>query len=74
MTLRSWIPWLALATLALSTPSLAEVPLAPESVRPLLVGSRVPDAELQTSDGEATTLHSAMGKGRSLILFYRGGW
>lgn len=38
------------------------------------VGDVVPDADLLAADGSATTLATALGSGRSVLVFYRGAW
>ena len=38
------------------------------------VGDVVPDADLLAADGSATTLATALGEGRSVLVFYRGAW
>jgi len=37
-------------------------------------GDQLPDAELLTADGERTGLHSALGEGAAVVVFYRGAW
>lgn len=59
---------------ATPAPTSAQPAEGPTDVRPLLVGHEVPDVALATSDGEATTLHAALGDGPSILVFYRGGW
>lgn len=38
------------------------------------VGDVVPDADLLAADGSATTLATALGSGRSVLVLYRGAW
>lgn len=38
------------------------------------VGDVVPDADLLAADGSATTLATALGPGRSVLVLYRGAW
>lgn len=51
-------------------------PLAerPELVTPLLIGASVPDASLQTLDGNSTSLRAVLQGKPSIVVFYRGGW
>ncbi|TDR48540.1 peroxiredoxin [Tahibacter aquaticus] len=51
-------------------------PLAdqPEGVTPLLIGGRVPDASLQTLDGNGVSLRTVLDGKPSIVVFYRGGW
>lgn len=64
--------------LALASPALARQLDAPASsptaIRPLLLGSEVPAAQVQTLDGEAADLRAIVAGKPSLLLFYRGGW
>ncbi len=58
---------------ASSTPA-ADVPASAEGIRPLLVGSAVPDVRLPTADGgEVNLLTEAQAK-PTILIFYRGGW
>ena len=43
-------------------------------VRPLSIGSPVPDVEVQDHTGKPVSLHSILGRQKSVIIFYRGGW
>ena len=61
---------LALAALI----SLGAVPTSPEDVRPVAVGSPMPDAWVRTPDAEPLQLHSLVGPRPLLLVFYRGGW
>ncbi len=62
-----------LCATASSTPA-ADVSTSAEGVRPLLVGSAVPDVALSTADGgEVNLLTEAQAK-PTILIFYRGGW
>ena len=43
-------------------------------IRPLLLGSRVPDAPVQTLDGKPSSLSAVVAGKPSVLVFYRGGW
>lgn len=43
-------------------------------VRPLLVGSTVPDVHVTAVSGELLSLRELVDGKPSLLLFYRGGW
>jgi hypothetical protein len=47
---------------------------APAAVRPLLIGTEVPDVTLQTVDGADVFLREQTGNKPTIIVFYRGGW
>ena len=51
-----------------------EFPSAPEQVRPVLLGTPLPDASLTTLDGEPTTLAKEAAGKPAILVFYRGGW
>ncbi len=44
------------------------------SVRPILLGSRLPDANLRNLEGDTTALAEAIGGKPAVLVFYRGGW
>jgi len=43
-------------------------------IRPLLVGSQVPEAQVRTVDGAAVGLRETIGDRPAVLVFYRGGW
>ena len=45
-----------------------------ESVEPLPVGARVPEAPVRSIDGVVTDLASVTAEQGTLLVFYRGGW
>lgn len=50
------------------------VPSNPREVSPIEVGSAVPESKLSTIEGETVSLQEALGKQKSILIFYRGGW
>lgn len=63
------------ATLVCASPVLAaDVPTTAEDVRPLLVGSAVPEVELPAADGGVVDLAGAARAQPTILIFYRGGW
>ncbi len=52
----------------------AELATAPDQIRPLLLGSKLPDVALATLDGKPTTLKAQVGGKPTILVFYRGGW
>jgi hypothetical protein len=50
------------------------LPSAAEAVRPVLVGTAVPDGVLETERGEETTLAAVLGGEPAVLVFYRGHW
>ena len=51
----------------------AEPPAAPEQVRPVLIGTALPELALHDVDGKSVEL-GELGSGRAVLIFYRGGW
>ncbi len=67
--------FLAGAALICASPVLAaDVPKTAEEVRPLLVGSAVPEVELPAADGGVVDLAAAAKAQPTILIFYRGGW
>lgn len=52
----------------------AEVAPSAEEIRPILVGTPVPEVSVQTIDGGDLDLAAAVRSKRTLLIFYRGGW
>lgn len=68
---------LAAAVSLLAVPMLAQEAAVPDEatkVHPLLIGSRVPDATYQRSDGSMAKLRDEVGKKPTVLIYYRGGW
>lgn len=70
---RTAIAALALATATVAVPA-AELASAPDQVRPILLGSKLPDVPLRTVDGAETTLARQVAGKPAILVFYRGGW
>ena len=49
-------------------------PSTPEGIRPILLGTAMPDVALSTPAGKATTLAKAVDGKPAILVFYRGGW
>lgn len=60
----------AVPTFTLAAPAAADA----GSVRPLLVGSTVPDVALTDPAGEPVRLLELVGRQPAVLIFYRGGW
>jgi hypothetical protein len=50
------------------------LPPSAEDVRPVLVGTPVPDGPLKDGEGRATTLAELRGGSPTVLVFYRGHW
>jgi hypothetical protein len=46
----------------------------PESVEPLPVGAKIPNASIRSIDGESVDLATRLADRGALLVFYRGGW
>ncbi len=64
----------ALVCATASSASAADVPASAEEVRPLLVGSAVPDVRLPAADGDDVDLLAEAQAKPTILIFYRGGW
>jgi hypothetical protein len=51
-----------------------EVASAPDQIHPLLIGAQVPELTVKAGDGSDFDLNAALGKKRTILIFYRGGW
>jgi hypothetical protein len=77
--IRSWSPLVLAAALLLGTAAGAQAPSAgiapaPDQVRPLLVGSPVPAAQLRTAEDAPFDLVAALVAQPTVLVFYRGHW
>lgn len=51
-----------------------DFPASAEQVRPVLLGTKLPDVALTTLAGKATTLKEQVAGKPAILVFYRGGW
>lgn len=51
-----------------------DIPAAAAQVRPIIVGSPVPDVSLDAPDGTSVSLKETVTGKHSVLIFYRGGW
>lgn len=51
-----------------------EIAASADEVRPILLGSKMPDVALRTVDGAPTTLARQVAGKPAILVFYRGGW
>ena len=51
-----------------------ELAAAPNQIRPILLGSKMPDVPLQTATGMATTLKAQVAGKPAILVFFRGNW
>ena len=66
---------LALSLMLASAPAFAaDLASAPDQVRPILLGSKLPDVPLRTVAGQPTTLARQVAGKPAILVFYRGGW
>lgn len=45
-----------------------------DDVCPVKIGTEIPDAVIKTVDNKEVSLKDVIGKQKSIIIFYRGGW
>lgn len=60
--------------LTLAGPHAAEVAASQTEVRPLLIGARVPAAEIRGADGTVVRLDELLAAQPTIVVLYRGGW
>ncbi len=64
----------ALLCATATSASAADVPTSADGIRPLLVGSAVPEVQLPTADGGVVDLAAEAKAKPTILIFYRGGW
>lgn len=74
MKTRAFLAGAVLLGATAATATAGDVPANAEDVRPLLVGSAVPEVELPAADGGAVDLAAAARAQPTILIFYRGGW
>jgi peroxiredoxin len=52
----------------------AQLPERPEDISPLLIGEKIPDINIETVEGMSVSTPTVLGSGKSILIFYRGGW
>ncbi|WP_051203170.1 peroxiredoxin-like family protein [Hugenholtzia roseola] len=52
----------------------AQIAQSADAISPLLIGEKIPDAHLLSSEGEVTDLQALFKKKKTILLVYRGGW
>lgn len=52
----------------------AQVPENPEDISPLLIGEKLPDAQLVDVNGRKVALQEILKDKLTVLVFYRGGW
>ncbi|MEL6368823.1 MAG: redoxin domain-containing protein, partial [Pseudomonadota bacterium] len=62
------------AAASLSVPAVADVPERAEDVTPISVGDSAPAFEVQGKDGETFAFDPVSHNGKTMVIFYRGGW
>ena len=63
------------ATLALAPAvSLAAPAATSDAVRPALIGTQIPAADVRDVDGKPFDMKAALAKAPTVLVFYRGGW
>ncbi len=52
----------------------AQLPEKAEDVSPLLIGEKIPETQVLTIDGKSASTSDLFKKGKTILIFYRGGW
>lgn len=53
---------------------LSQVPEKPSDIKPLLIGSKLPNAELKDQNGSIVHLNDILNNKLTVLVFYRGSW
>lgn len=71
--IRYW-PLTVVCLVSLAGPALWGAAADPAAVRPVVAGSRLPEATVVGADGTSVPLREAVGGGKTVLVVYRGGW
>ena len=66
-----------LTALALTFSTLAvyaQLPEKAEDISPLLIGEKIPETQVLTIDGKSVSTSDLFKAGKTIVIFYRGGW
>lgn len=66
--------FIVLATITFVAHSQTAVPKTATDIAPLLIGEKIPNVTLQTSDNKEVQLADLFKKKKTVLVFYRGGW
>ncbi len=61
-------------TLGLSANAQNELPKTASEIAPLLIGEKIPNLTLKSSEGIDVNLETLFIKQKTILVFYRGGW
>lgn len=62
------------STTNLANVTVAEVPLKPTDISPLLIGETIPSINLPDATGKSFNLNESIASKPTIVVFYRGGW
>jgi peroxiredoxin len=62
------------ATISFVTNAQTAIPKSATDIAPLLIGEKIPDITLKTSDNRDATLSALFKNKKTVLVFYRGGW
>lgn len=63
-----------LALIFLTSAIYAQLPEKAEDVSPLLIGEKIPETQVLTIDGKIVSTEELFKTGKTILIFYRGGW
>lgn len=66
--------FIVLATLSTIANAQNTIPKSATDIAPLLIGEKIPDITLKTSENSAVQLSDLFKKKKTVLVFYRGGW
>lgn len=50
------------------------IPSKAEEISPLLIGEKIPDIDVISTEGKKVSIKKIVAKKKTLLIFYRGGW
>ncbi|WP_264535163.1 peroxiredoxin-like family protein [Flavobacterium sp. N1736] len=62
------------ATLSFAANAQTELPKSATDIAPLLIGEKIPDITLKTSDNKDAKISDLLKNKKTVLVFYRGGW
>ncbi len=51
-----------------------DIPRAPQEIRPLLIGAKIPAVSVRNAEGADVALPDVFRKEPTILIVYRGGW
>lgn len=65
---------IAILSIFFSINASAQLPTSARKVKPILVGDKIPDTQIVTSEGNEVSTKKLFNKKQTVLVIYRGGW